>query len=166
MDNSLLTYRGVVYPWQLDSMGHMNIRHHTAAFDQSSWILLARVGLDATYFRDASSGVAALEQTIQYSAELRAGDVFEIHSCVLAVREKTMRLRHEMYKSGTYTLAASTTIVGVHVDMKTRKGSALPEPVRQRVLSLWPAASRLEFAISCREVNNVDSEIESERRIS
>jgi acyl-CoA thioester hydrolase len=133
-DKSLFSYRGVVYPWHLDSMDHMNVQHYTAAFDQSSWILLACVGLDAGYFRDTSSGMAALEQTIQYKAELRAGDVFEIHSSILEVREKTMRLRHEMYKSGTCTLAASTTIVGVHLDMDTRKGSPIPEPVRQRAL--------------------------------
>jgi acyl-CoA thioester hydrolase len=165
MDKALLTYRGV-YPSHLDSMDHMNVQHYTAAFDQSSWILLARVGLDAAYFRDTSSGVAALEQTTHYKAELRAGDVFEINSSIVAVRQKTMRLRHEMYKSGTYTLAASTTIVGVHLDMTTRKGSPIPEPVRQRVLSLWPAASCLEFAIPGPEMNSIDFEIESERRLS
>ena len=134
MEKSLFTYRSVVYPWHLDSMDHMNLQHYTAAFDQSSWILLACVGLDAAYFRDTSSGVAALEQTTHYKAELRAGDVFEIHSSILEVRQKTMRLRHDMYKSGTHTLAASATIVGVHLDMNTRKGSPLPEPVRQRAL--------------------------------
>jgi acyl-CoA thioester hydrolase len=133
-DKSLFTYRGVVYPWHLDSMDHMNVQYYTAAFDQSSWILLACVGLDAGYFRDTSSGMAALEQTIQYRAELRAGDIFEIRSSILEIREKTMWLRHEMYKSGTCTLAASTTILGVHLDMNTRKGSPIPEPVRQRAL--------------------------------
>ena len=123
MDNALLTYRGVVYPWHLDAMGHMNV-------------------------------------------QLRAAHIFEIHSSILAVREKTMRLRHEMCKSGTHTLAACTTIVGVHLDMNTRKGSPIPEAVRQRVLSLWPAASCLQFAIPGPEMNNVDSEIESERRLS
>ena len=127
---------------------------------------MASIGLDAAYFRDTSSGVAALEQTIQYKAALRAGDVFEIHSSILAVLEKTMRLRHEMYKSGTHTLAASTTIAGVHLDMNTRKGSPIPEPVRRRVLSLWPTASCLEFEISGPEMNNIDSEIESERKPS
>ena len=129
---SRVTFRSVVYPWHLDSMDHMNVQHYAAAFDQSSWILLASIGLDAAYFLDTSSGMAALEQTIQYKAELRAGDVIEIHSSILEVREKTMRLRHEMYKSGTSTLAAAATIVGVHMDLKIRKGSPIPEEVRQR----------------------------------
>lgn len=34
-----VTFRGVVYPCQLDSMDHMNIQHYAGAFDQSSWIL-------------------------------------------------------------------------------------------------------------------------------
>ncbi|MBV9677496.1 MAG: thioesterase family protein [Acidobacteriaceae bacterium] len=129
-----VTFRGVVYPWHLDSMDHMNVQHYIGVFDQSSWVLLASLGLDATYFREASSGMAALEQTVEYKAELRAGDVFEIRSSILEVREKTMRLRHDLYKSGTGTLAASTTIVGVHLDMNTRRGSFIPESVRQRAL--------------------------------
>jgi len=80
-----------------------------------------------------SKRVAALEQTIQYEAELRAGDVFEIHSSILEVREKTVRLRHEMYKSGTCTLAACT-ILGVHLDRNTRKASPIPEPLLRRAL--------------------------------
>ena len=130
------TFRGVVYPWHLDSMDHMNVQHYIGVFDQASWVFLASLGLDASYFRETQSGMAALEQTIQYKAELRAGDVFEIRSSLLEVREKTMRLRHEMYKSGTGTLAASTTIVGVHLDRNTRQSSPIPEPVRQRALRL------------------------------
>src|SRR5579885_2690592 len=76
---SRVTFRAVVYPWHLDAMDHMNVRHYAGAFDQASWVLLASIGLDAAYFRDTSSGMAALEQTIQYKVELRAGDVFEIH---------------------------------------------------------------------------------------
>ncbi len=45
-----------------------------------------------------------------------------------------MRSRHEMYKSGAGALAASTTILGVHLEMNIRKGSPIPGPVRQRAL--------------------------------
>jgi len=33
----LVTYRGIIYPWHVDHMDHMNVQHYTGVFDQSSW---------------------------------------------------------------------------------------------------------------------------------
>ena len=30
------TFRGVVYPWHLDHMGHMNVQFYTARFDEAT----------------------------------------------------------------------------------------------------------------------------------
>src|SRR5690242_10133830 len=90
--NPLVTFRGVVYPWHLDHMDHMNVQHYVGMFDQSSWVLLAMLGLDGHFFREHGHGMAALEQTINYKSELRSGDMLEIRSAVLEVREKTMRI--------------------------------------------------------------------------
>jgi len=128
-----VTYRGIVYPWQLDHMNHMNVQHYTASFDHASWVLLAMLGLDAAYFQRHRRGVAALEQHIEYRSELRAGDAFEIRSIVLDVRDKTIRLKHEMRKVRTGALAASTTILGVHIDTDARSGIPLPPGVRDRI---------------------------------
>ena len=135
LDDSKLrvTFRGVVYPWHLDHMNHMNVQHYTAMFDQSSWVLLAMLGLDAHYFQKYGRGMAALEQTIQYRSELRSGDMFEIRSGVVEVCDKTIRLLHNMHKVRTGTLAASTTILGVHIDAHARKSTPLPAGLRERV---------------------------------
>jgi acyl-CoA thioester hydrolase len=120
---ALVTYRGIVYPWHLDHMDHMNVQHYTGVFDQSSWLLLAALGLDTEYFRANRRGMAALEQTITYKRELRAGDTFEIRSRILEIRPKTMRLQHDMHKTADGQLTASTTIVGVHLDSEARRSS-------------------------------------------
>src|ERR1700747_2205532 len=78
-----VTFRGVVYPWHMDHMKHMNVRHYTAAFDEASWVVMALLGLDSSYFERHRRGMAALEQSIQYKCELRAGEAFEIRSRVL-----------------------------------------------------------------------------------
>src|SRR5258705_201136 len=93
-----VTHRGIVNSWQLDHMNHMNMRHYAAAFDEASWALLALISLDSSYFQRHRRGMAAQEQTIQYKSELRVGDAFEIRSRVLEVREKTIRLQHDMHK--------------------------------------------------------------------
>ena len=45
MDDSL-TYRGMVYPWQCDHMGHMNVMHYVGKFDEAAWNLFYRPGRD------------------------------------------------------------------------------------------------------------------------
>jgi acyl-CoA thioester hydrolase len=127
-----ITFRGVVYPWQLDHMNHMNVQHYMATFDQASWVLLALLGLDSWYFQRNRRAMAALEQTIEYKSELRAGEAFEIRSTVLEVRDKTIRMRHDMHRVRTGGLAASTTILGVHIDSEARRGMPLPTDVVDR----------------------------------
>jgi acyl-CoA thioester hydrolase len=132
----LVTYCGMVHPWQVDHMDHMNVQHYTFVFDQSSWVLLAMLGLDAQYFRANRRGMAALEQTITYKSELRSGETFKIRSRILEVREKTMRVRHDIHKSAGGGLAASTTILGVHLDSEARKSSPFPSDVLERAYTL------------------------------
>lgn len=31
------TYRGTVYPWQCDHVGHMNIMWYVGKFDEANW---------------------------------------------------------------------------------------------------------------------------------
>ena len=50
--NQFETFRGVVYPAQCDAMGHMNVQHYVAAFDQAMWHLVHEIG----YRRPASPG--------------------------------------------------------------------------------------------------------------
>jgi acyl-CoA thioester hydrolase len=126
----IVTYRGTVYPSQCDHMGHMNVMWYVAKFDEASWQLLSMLGLTASRFKRAGIGVAAVDQHIQYKRELHAGDVVTIRSSVLAVSEKSIRLVHEMTNDETGEIAAVTILVGVHMDMTSRRASALPSDVR------------------------------------
>jgi acyl-CoA thioester hydrolase len=54
---------------------------------------------------------------------------------VLEVKEKAIRFVHEMTdQSGT--VAAVTTLVGVHLDTVARRARALPPDVREKALAL------------------------------
>ena len=39
------TYRGAVYPWHCDHMGHMNVMWYVGKFDEATWHLFRMVGL-------------------------------------------------------------------------------------------------------------------------
>src|SRR6478672_10639308 len=67
------TYRGTVYPWQCDHVGHMNIMWYVGKFDEANWNLFARLGLAPSYLRETGRGMAAVQQNISYKRELLAG---------------------------------------------------------------------------------------------
>jgi acyl-CoA thioester hydrolase len=129
-----ITYRGTVYPWQCDHMGHMNVMWYTGKFDEASWQLLSKLGLTRSRCRKEGSGMAAVEQHIEYKRELRAGDPVTIRSAVLEIRNKSIRISHEMRNDDTGELAATSILVAVHMDITTRKGSPFPLDVRERAV--------------------------------
>jgi len=133
MAESILTYRGTVYPWQCDHMGHMNVMWYVGKFDEATWQLFASIGLSPTRLRNDGIGLVAVEQHLEYERELLAGDLITIRSSVKEVREKVIIFLHEMTNQETQELAARTTLTGVCIDMTTRKARPLPADIRDRV---------------------------------
>jgi hypothetical protein len=82
------TYRGTVYPWQCDHVGHMNIMWYVGKFDEANWNLFARLGLTPSYLRESGRGMAGVQQNIAYKRELLAGDIVEVKSILLELREQ------------------------------------------------------------------------------
>jgi acyl-CoA thioester hydrolase len=138
MAESILTYRGAVYPWHCDHMGHMNVMWYVGKFDEATWQFLASVGLSAERLREEGIGMVAVEQRIEYKRELFAGDLITIRSFVQEAREKSILFVHEMTNQGTQELAARTFLTGVCIDTNTRKARPLPADIRERLASASP----------------------------
>lgn len=131
-----VTLRGIVPAWHKDHREHMNVQRYIGIFEQATWVLLSKLGLNARYFRENRRGMAPLEQVIKYEKELTAGDVFEIRSAIVGVSERTVRFFHNIYKVATDTLAASTTILAVHMDPQADTSVPLPAAVQERAREL------------------------------
>lgn len=127
----IVTYRGVTYPWQCDQIGHMNITWYVSKFDEANWNLFASVGITPSYLRDGKFGVAGVQQNITYKRELMAGDVIEIRTRILEIREKVIRFVHEMSNVETNEIAAICEITAVHMDRNTRKSCPFPDAIRK-----------------------------------
>jgi acyl-CoA thioester hydrolase len=125
------TYCGTVYPWQCDHVGHMNIMWYAGKFDEANWNLFARIGLTPTYLRESGRGMAAIQQNITFKRELLAGDIVEVKSIVLEVRDKSIRFRHEMRNAETGEVAAVCEITAVHLDRQARKSAAFADAIRK-----------------------------------
>jgi len=69
---------------------------YVGKFDEANWNLFARLGLTPSYLRDSGRGMAAVQQTVTYKRELLAGDIVEVRSRLLEIRDKSVRFVHEM----------------------------------------------------------------------
>ena len=126
------TYRGVVYPWQMDHMDHMNVQFYTARFDEATWHLFAALGMSTSYFKANRRGMAALEQRTLYKRELHAGALIRIASELLEMKPKTIRFLHRMYDTESGEEVATTELVGAHIDTEARKAVPFPQDIVQR----------------------------------
>jgi acyl-CoA thioester hydrolase len=143
MAETMLTYRGTIYPWHCDHMGHMNVMWYVGKFDEATWHLLAAAGFTTKRMREEGIGMAAVEQRIEYKRELHAGDLITIRSSVQEVREKVILFRHEMTNEGTGEVAARAFLTGICMDTKTRKARPLPVDARERIASAFASKGGL-----------------------
>lgn len=136
MNEPILSYRGTVYPWHCDHMGHMNVMFYVGKFDEATWHLFAALGLTPEFLRQNNRGMAAVEQTIAYRKELRAGDIVSVRSWVVEIKDKALRFEHEMRKDDTGEVAATAILTALHLDTAARKACSFPAAVRERAKAL------------------------------
>jgi len=136
MNEALLTYRGTVYPWHCDHVGHMNVMWYVGKFDEATWHLFHAIGLTRPYLQSAQRGMAAVDQHISYLQELHAGAVVSVRTRVLEVKERSLRFEHEMVDDATHSVAARTTLKAVHLDAVQRKSAAFPATVIAKAQAL------------------------------
>jgi acyl-CoA thioester hydrolase len=132
--NGEVNYRGTVYPWQCDHVGHMNIMWYVGKFDEANWNFLARLGLTPSYVRESGCGLAAVQQNISYKRELLAGDIVEIRTRLLEIGDKSVRFVHEMCNAETGETAAICEMTAVHLDRQSRKSAPWPQQVRDSAM--------------------------------
>ena len=120
------TYRGLVYPWHCDHMGHMNVMWYVGKFDEATWNLFAGLGVTTAFLRDNERAMGAVQQNITYKRELLSGDIVAVRSGLLEIRDKVVKLVHEMRQAHTGEISAVCVLTAVHMDSKARKSTAFP----------------------------------------
>lgn len=133
------TYRGAVYPWHCDHMGHMNVMFYVGKFDQATWQFFAMLGLTPAWLRSQGRGMAAVDQRIAYQRELHAGDSVLVRSAVLEVTTRTIRFVHQMLDATSGEVAAVTQLIGAHLDTVQRRSVPLPQDITERARAMQAA---------------------------
>ena len=136
MYRSLETYRGVVYPWSIDHVGHMNVASYTARFDEATWHFLAALGLTPGFLKANGRSAVAADQKTQYKREVLSGSLLHVTTELRAIGAKSLRFVHHMYDSETNEEVAVTELVGVYFDIGRRVSVELPDIVRERATGM------------------------------
>lgn len=129
-------YKGTVHPWLCDVMGHMNVRHYMAAFDDASYQLLSL----ATGWRPAAEkwkgiGWADVEQHIVYKSELSPGDMFEVVGGITAIGQSSFTARYAMRNTSAQKDSATFQSKTVYFDLEKRTSMRLTDDLRARLES-------------------------------
>jgi acyl-CoA thioester hydrolase len=117
-------------------MGHMNVMWYVGKFDEATWNLFAALGVTRAYLQEHSRAMAGVQQNITYKRELLAGDIVAVRSGVLEVRDKLVRLVHEMRQAQTEEVSAVCVLTAVHMDSRARKSTPFPPELLARSKSL------------------------------
>ena len=123
------TYRGAVWPWEIDVMGHMNVRHYMAKYDDATLQLFGMLGLTIAYFRAENRAMGAVQQNLSYRKELFAGDLLVIRSEIVDLGARKLHFRHRMIELQSGDEAASAEMIGVHFDRETHRATPFPEAI-------------------------------------
>ncbi|MFF8280888.1 acyl-CoA thioesterase [Streptomyces lateritius] len=110
----------VVRGYETDSQGHLNQAVYLQYAEHARWSLLEKGGIRQADLLRRGVGPVALEVTVRYLRELRAGDEVEVTCAFVWGEGKTFRIEQTIRKVDG-TVAAEVTGVGGLLDLTTRK---------------------------------------------
>ena len=73
-----LAYQGMLYPMDLDHMGHANVRYYSRAFNEAAYYTFTTAGVTPGYMRANARGMAAVTENFLYRREILAGDLIAV----------------------------------------------------------------------------------------
>lgn len=122
--------RGAVMPHECDEAGLLRPQGIMGRFSDGIPALLGGLlGWDRS--ADPDSGGAALEYRIAVRRAARAGDVLCTFSGIVALAGKPYTWAHWMFDAETGEAVATAVNIGVHLDLRSRRATALPEGMRK-----------------------------------
>ncbi len=139
-ERGIVTYAGIAHTWMCDAMGHLNVRHYVAMFDDASFQILGRIAGR----EDSGSGLgwADVRMEIDYKHETAAGTLVTVYSHVEKVGTSSLTYLHEMRGTLDNVLHAQMRTVTVRFDLRQRSKIELDEATRRRAIALMVDAPK------------------------
>ena len=125
MPEPLLTYRGTVYPWHCDHVGHMNVMWYTHLFDRASALLLERIRIHSESILNGSPVLAAARMYTAHRRELLLGENWQLWSGITHIDLFGISFSHRLISQSQ--IRATCDIKANAFDLKTRGKTVLTQ---------------------------------------
>lgn len=135
MAQAIETFRGVVYPWVCDFMGHMNTQFYCTLFDGATLHFLAGIAKRSELLA-LECGWVDMRQVIEYKHEVRSGELLTIRTTLTKVGNSSLGFLHEMLDAETEELRATSEHVVALFSLTRRKSTPLQDALRQRAMDM------------------------------
>lgn len=136
------TFRGVVFPWHCDSMGHFSVQHQMPLLDGAAYHLLGEFGPVVGVLEGRRVGWADVRHEITYHHELVAGDLIILRSGLLSFGNSSIRHRTELSRRCDGRVCTVMEGITVRFDLDARKSIPLDAGAREIAQRLLlPAAA-------------------------
>jgi acyl-CoA thioester hydrolase len=135
MARQVESFRGVVYPWFCDFMGHMNTQFYCSLFDGATLHFLALIA-KRSELQARDCGWVDLRQVIEYKHEVRSGELLLIRTHLTRIGNSSLGFLHEMRDTEQEILRATSEHVVAMFSLKERKSTPLDPESRQRATEL------------------------------
>ena len=130
-------------PAWVDYNGHLNQAYYGVIFDRSIDQVLMPVGLGPDYIKTRNLSFMTVECHTCFVRELMQTDPVRVVSRIVDVDDKRLHMFSELVHASDGWLSATAEWMFLHVDMSTRRTSAWPADIREKLDALKTAAATL-----------------------
>jgi acyl-CoA thioester hydrolase len=137
--DGIRVHTGIAQPWQCDVLGHLTTRFYVALFDEASYHFLFELfGWSGASDEEGRRAFVDARHEIDYSAEVLAGDLLEIHARLERVGTKSMVAVYDMRRRHTGETVATLRATYVLFDLQTRRAVALDDDLGEKARAALP----------------------------
>ena len=140
-----ITHQKVIPEEYIDIMGHVNVMYYTHLFDAATYALFDLFGFGEDYLHETNNGSFAVENHTRYLAEVRVGQAITIHSRLLGFGQSSVHFMNFMLRDHDGVLAATTEIIGLHIDMQSRKTAPFPPEIVDKLKVMLENHNQLDW---------------------
>ncbi|MEH6556938.1 MAG: carnitine 3-dehydrogenase [Oceanicoccus sp.] len=147
INHPLLTLECAVSADWTDYNNHMTESRYLQCFGDATDALLVRIGVDADYVANGGS-YFTVETHIRHLDEVKALELIEVTTQVLAGKGKKLHLFHQLSHTDGRMLATAEQLL-IHVDMDSRSACEPAPQIQQQLQSIADAHAALERPEGC-----------------
>jgi len=129
------TFIGIAHPWMCDVMGHVNVRHYAAMFDDAGFHFLGELARD----EPEGTGWADVRVETEFLREISPGTLITIRSQMVRIGRSSITYRHEMKGTLDDIARATALVTTVRFDLAARRAAPLSGAILTRAAALIPA---------------------------